>query len=51
MSALGSVAVVQTHSSLMAALGWKADIQPSRMSALTDTGHSISFNSAKLNGG
>jgi hypothetical protein len=36
----GSVAVIQTHSSRMAALGWKADVRSGRMSALTNTGRS-----------
>jgi hypothetical protein len=40
----GSLAVVQTYPSRMAALGWKADIRPGRMSAFTDTGHSDALN-------
>jgi len=36
----GSAAVVQTDSSPMTALGWKADTRPGRISALTDTGRS-----------
>ena len=36
----GSEAVIQPDSSRMAALGWKADIEPGRMSTLADTRHS-----------
>jgi hypothetical protein len=36
----GSVAVVPPNSSPMTGLGWIADTQPGRMSALTDTGRS-----------
>ncbi|KPK56558.1 MAG: hypothetical protein AMS22_00615, partial [Thiotrichales bacterium SG8_50] len=43
-------AVVQTNSSRMTALGQKADIQPGRMSALTDTGRPDSHEPASLNG-
>lgn len=46
----GSVAVVQTHSSPMAGLGQKADIQPGRMSALTNTGRSAFRNPTETNG-
>ena len=45
----GSVAVVGVDSSRMAALGWKADIQPGRMSALTDTGRSEALEWPDLN--
>jgi len=47
---LGSVAVVQADSSLMAALGCRADIQLGRMSALTETGRSEILKLPKLNG-
>ena len=46
----GSLAVIRTDSSPMAALGWKADAQPGRMSALTDTGHSERLRQTDLNG-
>lgn len=36
----GSLAVIQTNSSPMTGLGWKADTQPGVMSAPTDTGRS-----------
>lgn len=45
-----SVAVIQTDSGSVAALGWKADIQPGRMSALTNTGRSEALELADLNG-
>jgi hypothetical protein len=45
----GSVAVIQTNSSRMAALEWKADTRPGRMSALTDTGRSAALKRADLN--
>jgi len=41
---------VQTDSSLMAGLGWIADIQGGRMSALTYTGLPDSRNLAEMNG-
>ncbi len=46
----GSVAVIQTNSSPMTGLGWKAAIQPGRMSAFTNTGHSEAPKLPKLNG-
>ena len=46
---LGSVAVVQTDSSSMTALEWKADAQPGRMSAFTVTGHLEALKRADLN--
>jgi hypothetical protein len=46
----GSLAVVGVDSSRMAALGWKADIQPGRMSAFTYTGRSVLPKIADLNG-
>jgi hypothetical protein len=39
----GSLAVVQKHFTRMAALGWKADIEPGRMSALANTGRSAAL--------
>jgi hypothetical protein len=47
---LGSVAVVETDSSPMTALGWKADIEAGRMSALTKTGRSKALRVPDLNG-
>jgi CBS domain-containing protein len=46
----GSVAVVQTYSSPMAALGCKADTRPRRMSVPTKTGRSGRLRSPGLNG-
>ena len=45
----GSLAVVQTNSSRMSALGWKADTRPGPMSALTDTGRSNALEEPDLN--
>jgi hypothetical protein len=46
----GSLAVIATDSSAMTALGWKADTQPGRMSALTDTGRSEALRRPESNG-
>ena len=35
----GSLAVIQTNSSPMTGLGWKADTRPGRTAAFPDTGH------------
>ena len=45
----GSEVAVQNDFNRMAALGWKADIQTGRMSALTNTGRSEALELAKLN--
>ena len=47
----GSLAVVQTDSNAMTALGCKADARPGRMSALTNTGRSVRKNLPITNGG
>jgi hypothetical protein len=47
---IGSVAVVQTHSSSMTGLGHKADIRPSRTAGLTNSGHSVMSKYRDLNG-
>ena len=44
----GSIAVVQTDSSSMTGLGWKADIPPGRMSALAKTGRAEALRSPKM---
>jgi hypothetical protein len=46
----GSLAVVHPNFSPMTALGWKADTQPGRMSAFTNTGRSEPSKSLELNG-
>ena len=46
---IGAVAVVQTNPSRMAALEWKADIQPARMSVVTDTGRSKALRTLESN--
>ena len=46
----GSLGVVHTHFSRMAALGWKVDVQAGQMSAFTDTGRSDALRNADLNG-
>jgi len=46
----GSLAVMQSDSSSMAALGWKADTQPGRMSVPTNTGRSVALKSPKFDG-
>ena len=46
----GSLAVIQTDSSAMTALGWKADTRPGRMSALAEIGHSEALRKPDLNG-
>ena len=45
----GSVTVIQTHSSRMAALGRKAAIRPGCMSAFTQTGRSETLKWPDLN--
>ena len=45
----GSLAVIQTNSSRMTALEWKADIEPGRTSALTNTGRSAALRGPDLN--
>jgi hypothetical protein len=44
-----SLAVIRTNSSAMTALGRKADIEPGRMSAFTDTGRSGALKQVDLN--
>lgn len=43
-------AVINTNSSPLTGLGWKADGQPGRMSAFTVTGHSEALKRADLHG-
>ena len=50
MSALGSVAVIQTDSNSMAGFGRLADIQLGRMSALTDTGRTEALKQSDMTG-
>ena len=45
-----SVAVIQTDSSPLSTLEWKADTRPVRMSVLTDTGRSEALKLPKFDG-